>query len=160
MTPLPPERRPGECVDCYIASPRPHRVRPTDAAPRRPRCATHLRAERKRAKAAAHATYVTRTYGISKEFQAALWEFQGKACPCGRQPTRFPDTDHDHRLAREHDHPVNQACEECMRGLCCRACNTYVLGRYSPTQLRALARYLEDPPAQRLLVSLDDKDTA
>lgn len=43
-----------------------------------------------------------------------------------------------------------------MRGLTCRACNTYVLGRYTAAQLRALARYLEDPPAQRLLISLDE----
>lgn len=156
MKELPAERRPGECVDCYGATPRPAVARPTDEAPRKPRCATHKRAERKRAKAAAHATYVFKTYGISRKFQRMLWEFQGEACPCGRQPRRFPDTDHDHRLAREHDHPEDQACEECMRGLCCRACNTYVLGRYSAEQLRALARYIEDPPAQRLLVSLDD----
>lgn len=150
-------RRPGECVDCAELpdDQRPRKLRPTDGAPRKPRCATHKRAERKRAKAAAHVTYVTKTYGISAEFQRRLWEFQGETCPCGRQPTRFPDTDHDHRLAREHDHPVEQACEECMRGMCCRACNTYVLGRYSAEQLRALARYLEDPPAQRLLIASD-----
>jgi hypothetical protein len=174
---LPVEQRPGECVDCaalfykpadlvpgeealYGPEFRPVKPRPTDGAPRKPRCATHKRAEKKRAKAAAHATYVTRTYGISKEFQAALWAFQGNACPCGRQPTRFPDTDHDHRLAREHDHPEDQACEECMRGLCCRACNTYVLGRYSPAQLRALARYLESPPAQELLIAMDEDVSA
>lgn len=173
MKVLPAERRPGECVDCaarpykpvdlapgeealYPGPYRPAKPRPTDGAPRKPRCPTDKRAERKRAKAAAHVTYVTRRYGISEKFQAQLWVFQGRACPCGRQPTRFPDTDHDHRLAREHDHPEDQACEECMRGLCCRACNTYVLGRYSAEQLRALARYLDDPPAQRLLVSLDD----
>jgi hypothetical protein len=32
----------------------------------------------------------------------------------------------------------------------CRACNREVLGRYNADQLRALAEYLENPPAQRL----------
>jgi len=152
----PIERRPGECVDCYVAAQRPVVARPTDGAPRVPRCATHKRAHLKLKRAKAHATRVKRVYGISPEFQAMIWEFQGERCPCGRRPTRFPDTDHDHVLARDHDHPDNQGCEECVRGMCCRACNTYVLGRYSAAQLRALADYLDNPPAQQLLVSLDE----
>jgi hypothetical protein len=34
--------------------------------------------------------------------------------------------------------------------MCCRACNKDVLGRYSATQLRALADYLDNPPAARM----------
>jgi hypothetical protein len=127
-------------------------MRPTDVAqhPRRPMCATHRRAHRAAARAAAHDTYRARMYGLTGEEARALWVFQGSACPCGRQPSRRPDTDHDHRLAREHDHDVDQACPGCLRGLCCRACNTYVLGRYSAAQLRALADYLDHPPYQRM----------
>lgn len=142
---------PGE--DALYPGPyRPSAPRPTDVAqhPRTPRCATHRRAQRKAQKAARNAAYVLRTYGLTSELKAVVWAAQGQACICGRRPTREPDTDHDHRLAREHEHPEDRACEGCLRGLLCRACNTYVVGRYSAAQLRALADYIERPTMDRI----------
>jgi hypothetical protein len=130
---------------------------PIDQQPKKPRpahlygrkrlkrCTTHERAERSAAKAARHATYVTTTYGLSAKEQAELWEFQGRKCPCGRKPTRMPDTDHDHRCC-----PGPKSCGKCVRGLLCRNCNTYVIGRYSAMQLRALADYLDNPSMRRM----------
>lgn len=139
------------CVDC-IREGATYAPRPAHLYGRKRlcRCVTHERAEEARVKLANHHAYVVRQYGISKEDQIELWEYQGRCCPCGRQPTRMPDTEHDHRLARLHGHPVENACPECLRGLTCRGCNREVLDRYTPAQLRALADYLEDPPYQRM----------
>lgn len=136
------------CVDCRALpeAERPPRPRPiAGGGPRSARCDTHWRAVRKARKAAQRVTRVTRVYGLTPAEQAALWAFQGQRCPCGRQPTRGPDTDHDHRCC---DGPTS--CGQCVRGLLCRACNREVIGRYSAAQLRALAEYIEDPPMARL----------
>lgn len=145
-----------ECVDCRALAEKPitegglelppARPRPAPyGGPRSRRCATHHRAHRAAQKARQHAAYVAKQYGLSKDEQAALWSFQGKRCPCGRTPTRMPDTDHDHSCC---DGPTS--CGRCVRGLLCRACNKDVIGRYSAAQLRALADYLDDPPAAQL----------
>lgn len=137
-----------ECVDCSALPPddRPTRPRPAvRGGPKSRRCETHWRAWRNARKATSHTTYVTRTYNISAEEQAALWAFQGERCPCGRKPTRMPDTDHDHSCCKG-----ATSCGKCVRGLACRACNLEVLGRYNADQLRSLASYLDDPPMARL----------
>jgi hypothetical protein len=137
-----------ECVACAAlpVDDRPPRPRPAvHGGPRSRRCATHWREHLAALRARRHVTYVTKTYSLSAEEQAALWAFQGERCPCGRKPTRRPDTDHDHSCCSG---PTS--CGRCVRGLCCRACNKDVLGRYSAAQLRALADYLDNPPMQRL----------
>lgn len=154
-----------ECVDCAALPElpgdplhaaedveyRPVRPRPAPhGGPRSRRCTTHHRAWKAGRKAARAAYRRLTVYGLDADTFEALWELQGRACPCGRQPTREPDTDHDHALARQHDHPVENACPDCLRGMTCRACNRDVLGRYNPDQLRALADYLEDPPMAQL----------
>jgi len=136
------------CIDCAALplAERPKKPRPAPhGGPRSKRCVSHWRVFRTGQKFRAHATYVTKTYGLSAEEQAELWAFQGERCPCGRRPTRMPDTDHDHTCCSG---PTS--CGRCVRGLTCRACNKDVLGRYNSTQLRALALYLEDPPMTRL----------
>lgn len=141
------------CVDCRALplAEQPSKPRPAPfGGLRSRRCDTHKRAFKARQRITSHTARGQRTYGLSAEDQAALWALQGWRCPCGRQPTRQPDHDHCHDLAREHDHPDDQACRLCMRGYACRACNTYVLGRYTAAQLRALADYLDDPPMTRL----------
>lgn len=136
------------CIDCAAlpVDDRPLKPRPAvHGGPRSLRCATHHRRFRLAQKFRAHATYVAKTYGIDAEEQAELWEFQGERCPCGRRPTRMPDTDHDHSCCNG---PTS--CGKCVRGLTCRACNRDLLGRYSAEQLEALASYLRDPPMARL----------
>lgn len=136
------------CIDCAALpeSERPKKPRPTPhGGPRSLRCVTHYRAHRRGQKARNRATYVAKTYGLSAEEYAELWEFQGERCVCGRRPTRAPDVDHDHACCSG---PVS--CGRCVRGLLCRSCNREIVGRYSAGQLRALADYIEYPNMARL----------
>lgn len=155
-----------ECLDCAVLPPRPQNVfgrdgidfrpgkpRPIDtrSTPRRPRCTTHWRAADKARKAAQSAARSRKRSGLDDDTRAALWTIQGRRCPCGRQPSRgVPDADHDHQLARLHEHAEDVACSDCMRGFLCRQCNRELVGRYSAEQLRSVLAYLEDPPMRRL----------
>lgn len=137
-----------KCVDCRALpeQDRPARQRPAPhGGIRVARCTTHWREFRAASELRAHLAYVRRTYNVEPEEWLALWAAQGERCPCGRKPSRFPDTDHDHACC-----PGTGSCGRCVRGLCCRACNREALGRYNATQLRALGDYLDDPPLARL----------
>lgn len=142
------------CTACLSAPTQPPQPRPiawVSDGGRIKLCATHLRARRVAEKASRRTAEVTKKYGISYEDQVALWDYQGQRCPCGRKPRQAPDSDHDHNKAREQcSHALNHACPECFRGFADRQCNQVVLARYTSTQLRALADYLDDPPYQRL----------
>jgi hypothetical protein len=115
-------------------------------------CNSHNRERIRLIKYRNHTAYVARVYGISRDDQARLWAYQGECCGgCGRKPSHKPDTDHDHELAKEHEHPDDQACAICMRGFLCRYCNKYILGMgYTADQLESVAAYLRDPPYQRM----------
>lgn len=144
-------RLPDGPVDIEAREYRPVRARPAPhGGPRSKRCTTHHRAHRKATKTRRADTRRATVYSLDRATFEALWALQGGACPCGRQPSREPDTDHDHALARQHDHPEDRACAHCLRGLLCHACNREVIGRYSAAALRALADYLDDPPMARL----------
>lgn len=137
-----------ECIDCAAlpVDDRPPRPRPaTYGGPRSRRCFRHHHAFVKARKVRTAIKRVTKVYGISEQEQAELWTFQGERCPCGRKPTRRPDTDHDHACCAG---PTS--CGQCVRGMCCRACNKDVLGRYNAEQLEALAAYLRNPPMARM----------
>ena len=140
------------CIDC-AAMPddqRPAKPRPTDGAPRKPRCASHRRAERLRAAAARHDSYVASTYGVSPGFYARMYAAQGGRCAICRRATGRAK-----RLAVDHDHRLTG--EASVRGLLCGPCNDVLAhARSDPEMLRRAARYLEDPPAQRVLVGMDD----
>lgn len=142
------------CVDCAAlpADERPAKPRPTDGAPRKPRCATHKRAARKLARAARHDTYVVSTYGVSPGFYAAMYAAQGGRCYICRRATG-----ETRRLAVDHDHRLTGA--ESVRGLLCSTCNHVVIGRYGVDALRRAIAYLQDPPAQRVLIGMDDERT-
>lgn len=148
---------------------RPTTPRPTTGGPRSQRCATHARAHKRAQRARARATHKSATFGLTPEVQAALWAFQGGACPCGakRAPELPPGvaTDHDHDLAALHDHPDDRGCPDCVLGFLCAACNTDVVGRFSGRRggradvariLRDLADFLDDPPLARLLAQRPD----
>lgn len=78
---------------------------------------------------------------------------QGGVCPCGN---RIKHIDHDRKLAKEHDHPREKSCKDCWRGLLCYVCNTDILGRnYTSKRLRALADYLDHPPAWEIYGELE-----
>ena len=88
-----------------------------------------------------------RVYQLTVDDYDGIKELQGGYCPCGRQ---IKHVDHNHVLARRHDHPEDQGCPMCLRGLLCYRCNSEILGRgYNSAMLRALADYFDDPPARR-----------
>ena len=162
--PEPKTRRPGECVVCaalpykptdpspgelelYGPEFRPVRLRSTDNAPRKPRCATHKRAERKRASAATHDAYVGKAYGVSRGFYAQLREAQGGRCAICRRATGETK-----RLAVDHNHRTGD-----VRGLLCGPCNSLLAHcRDDVEMLRRAARYLVEPPAAALLIAADE----
>jgi hypothetical protein len=140
------------CIDC-IADP-PKTVRPIveGGGPRSGRCATHYREFRKRQRQAAARGRARARSGLSDGELEELLAFQNGCCPCGRPFRRQPCRDHCHYKAREHDHPEDRGCRDCMRGLLCGLCNQ-LIDKYSAAGLRALADYRDDPPWQRLLRS-------
>lgn len=80
-----------------------------------------------------------------RERYEELLALQGAACVCGQAAyARKFCVDHEHKTLE-------------VRGLLCFRCN-YILGarwRVTPELLRALAAYLEDPPARQLVPPLE-----
>lgn len=146
----------GRCVDCVaenittdrkIATDRDGRPRPG------PRCVTHWRARRKVVRHNSHAKRTEKNFGLTAEQYWALYALQGGKCfGCRRATgkTKRLAVDHDHELAKEHDHPVEQGCPYCVRCLLCGQCNQ-ILGRYDVLALLRLIEVLTDPPARRWL---------
>lgn len=141
-------RLPVTCKDCRAEGITRHRPTPHPG----PRCASHHRAVLRARRLAAAARHVQRRYGITEEERAAILAVQGGACAgCGRakdRPRKRLATDHDHRVAATHDHPPDQGCAMCVRGLLCSPCNdTLAHFRDDPAGLLRLARYLREWPA-------------
>lgn len=104
-----------------------------------PRCATCHRARKAALKAAAHARWVEKTYGITGEQYETLYRAQGGVCYLCKRATGKSK-----RLAVDHDHKTGY-----VRGLLCGPCNS-VLAQARDDVLyfhRAIA-YLTAPPAQ------------
>lgn len=142
---------------------RPRTPRPAPhGGPNSARCSTHYRAKREREKRRAREDHQRRTYGLTPEMVEAIEREQGGRCPCGADlETATVSTDHDHTLAETHGHARDRGCPACVRGRLCSSCNRQIVGhlswggrRSSPevaAALRALAAYLDDPPARRAL---------
>ena len=138
------------CVDCAALpeNERPRVPRPTDEAPRAPRCATHRRKRKDLVRIGAREAYQIRTYGLSPREHTALLVFQGHRCAICRRATgatKALATDHDHACC-----PGRVSCGGCVRGKLCGPCNEIVIGRYSVEALRRAIEYLRDPPMARL----------
>jgi hypothetical protein len=151
-----------ECVDCAVlplrgengagalGTWRPLKPRPIDprSGPRKPRCATHVEAQIKAQRARTAENRRSKVHAMTQAAFEALRAAQGGKCPCGSSVKHI---DHDHRLAREHEHAEDESCPDCWRGLLCHTCNSDILGRgYTARRLRALADYLDSPPARRI----------
>lgn len=138
---------------------RPSNPRPAPyGGPRSRRCATHQRDRKRADRLKAREKRSEKVYGLRPGVRAELMTLQGGYCPiCLRtldqdSRGRWNRTahDHDHELARQHDHAENEACEECMRGLTCGWCNTELLARVDLAAARRLVAYYENPPMARL----------
>jgi len=140
------------CVDCIAEGVTTHR--PTASGTRKPRCATHTRTARKRARLNAHARTVETAYGITGEQYWALYGAQGGKCAICRiatGKTKRLAVDHDHRVARDTcGHDPRQGCPRCIRGLACGRCNQFI-GQWNAEVLVRALEYLLAPPARKLL---------
>ena len=137
------------CKDCLSSGVTTRRPAPHPG----PRCATHHKALRSVLSTNKHAGHIARTYGITAQEYADLLAFQdGRCYRCHRKPWRKRlAVDHDHALAKLHDHPEDQGCKKCIRGLLCSRCNKD-LGwiRDDPAAMDRGGDYLRNPPARRL----------
>ena len=139
------------CVDCVAEGVTTRR--PTNGAARKPRCATHQRAWKKRAALHAHGQRIQTWYGMPRETYDALYEAQGGRCFICRianGKTKSLAVDHDHNC-RE-GHPPDRGCPRCWRALVCGRCNRLVAFLGSEALQRAIELQM-DPPAQRFLRS-------
>lgn len=114
-----------------------------------PRCVTHHRAFKAKAKKRAHDRMVRNTYGITESEYEAILCAQGGVCAiCGRAKgiSKALAVDHDHMLG---------GGRQAVRGLLCTTCNHVVIGRYGPEALQRAIDYLKAPPGRAVLASLD-----
>jgi len=137
------------CIDC--AAEGVTTKRPIVSGVRKPRCASHERARRKKAKAQSHGRMVERVYSLSAEQYNLLYQAQGGRCGLCQVATgkaKRLAVDHNHECPE--DHPRERGCPKCIRGLLCSPCNV-ALGRFRVEVLIRALNYLYDPPAQRAL---------
>lgn len=140
------------CIDCLAEGITTNR--PIVDGVRKPRCATHKRAAKKRARINAHGRRVEVTYGVPQELYWALYEAQGGKCALCQVATgkaRRLAVDHDHKKAVEAcGHDADKGCPSCVRGLLCSPCNV-MIGRYGIEALTRTINYLYDPPAREVI---------
>ncbi len=96
-------------------------------------------------------------FRITPEQYAAIYIAQGGVCYVCRRAngaTKRLAVEHDHYLAAEHDHPIDEGCPRCIRGLACGPCNQDVLGRLGgrPETYERVADALRNPPARKVLL--------
>jgi len=148
-----------KCIDCIAEGvTRPREIK--HGGPRSPLCVTHHRARRKRRREAAHGRRLVKVYEMSPKRYWALYAYQGGKCAgCGVATGKAKNlaVDHDHELAKQHGHPVDQGCPLCWRGLLCGPCNQ-LLGRLDVDALIRLINYLYDPPARRLFALTSEEE--
>ena len=134
--------KPPECVDCVAEG---YGIwRPIKTGTRKPRCATHARAFRKRAQINAHGRRVQTEYQLTPEQYWALYEAQGGKCAI----VNCRATGKVKRLAVDHDHDTGE-----VRGLLCGPHNLMLKGSRSAalSMLLSALEYLHNPPARKVL---------
>jgi hypothetical protein len=149
------------CKDCESEWVAAGRVPPRAGKPRAcpypgPRCKSHHYLRRRALRLAAAQKRVQQRYGLTPEQYDALYESQGGVCAgCKRAKgtgRRRLAVDHDHALAKQHDHPDDVACPQCVRGLLCARCNDVMAHvRDDPALLIGMANYLIEPPAVQVI---------
>lgn len=120
-----------------------------------PRCYTHHVAEQKAQRLKSRLRRVAKTYNLSPQMYQLLVD----ACPKNKKGEALCPICTKYRIrAVDHDHsccPGKTSCGKCVRGLLCGNCNT-ILGRMrdDASALLRAAKYLQSPPAKRILVEL------
>ena len=154
------QKRTPECVDCLAEGVT--TWRPITTGTRKPRCATHSRAAKKRSQLVAHASRVQSGFGISGEAYWALYEAQGGRCALCRiatGKTKRLAVDHDHKAPciERGDHPADKGCPQCIRGLACGRCNQDLVVHPVETLIRTID-YKLNPPARAVLARFQNLD--
>lgn len=108
---------------------------------------------KRQAAVASHSRMVESKYGITADEYWQLYRFQGGRCAICRiatGATKRLSVDHWHGCEEGHD--PKTGCPQCVRGLLCSTCNTY-LGRVrdSPDAYQRGIDYLQHPPYRRML---------
>lgn len=128
-------------------------------------CTTCNRARKVRKSTDSHTRRMQKDYNLSPGEYKRLLELQGGKCyTCGpwtnnRGLSRRLSVDHDHSCCAEP--PI---CGKCIRGLICGPCND-LIGQVGDSRghaferLEAYINYLKNPPAQRLLQEIREKNT-
>lgn len=143
--------RPPECVDCIREGVQLYRPIAEGCGPRTPRCATHVRAERKRLQKAAHGRAIGRGYEMTPEQYQLLYEYQNGVCFICRKAkgiSKKLSVEHEHNL-QGCEHPPDRGCPRCWRALTCSRCNRLVAFLDVDALVRAIL-LLTDPPARKL----------
>jgi hypothetical protein len=67
-------------------------------------------------------------YGLAEVRFNQMLEDQGYACAICREPftRQLPRVDHDHNCCKVPPNGVSRSCGECVRGLLCVRCNTWL----------------------------------
>jgi hypothetical protein len=139
------------CKDCLADGVKTRR--PVVANVPGPRCATHARSWKRRNSERAHARHIESNFELTAEQYRTIYELQNGrcgGCAVATGKARRLAVDHDHELAKTHDHPVDRGCRLCIRGLLCKRCNRYGIPLTLDAIIRAL-HYLSDPPARKVL---------
>ena len=130
-----------------------------------PRCTTCHSARKKALRTKNHSSRMQTMYNLSDGEYDALYEAQGGMCyTCGewtgnRGLSKKLSVDHDHSCC-----PAPPICGKCIRGLICSPCNS-LLGQLGDSSGHLLARlerlrdYKINPPAQKLLKEIRDRQT-
>lgn len=104
-----------------------------------------------------HGNHVEKTFGITGAMYGRLRAYQAGTCAiCARATGASKRLAVDHNHACSMGHPPQVGCIECVRGLLCSTCNTFI-GRVrdDPRVGERMARYLRDPPFQMMRANLE-----
>ena len=118
---------------------------------RRRRTKVEMAKARRRREAARKANLKSRHHMTIEQYESLL-AFQGGVCYLCRRAngaTRALAVDHDHAYAKQHcEHPPNESCIDCWRGLLCSTCNrTLAHARDLIEFFKRAIDYLRHPPA-------------
>lgn len=142
--------RVGKCKDCKTEGLLLNRP----ATYAGPRCFSHHQQRKRAVRLAQHGRRVQTVYGITPEFYAELYEYQGGKCAICRRAnggSKRLAVDHDHRCTAGHPH--TQGCSQCVRGLLCGPCNDVLAHfRDDPATAHRAGNYLVDWPVTRMAI--------
>lgn len=124
--------------------------------PRRRRTQAQLAEARRKARNARR-HHLKTVHRMSQEEYDSILAWQGGVCRICKNPPapgKNLHIDHDHGPAKRGDpkcdHPHEQSCRNCWRGLVHRHCNDLLaIVKDDPVMLLAAVDFLRDPPAQQ-----------